>query len=418
MSTTSLAPVRIQITELEDQRTTHPLLANLLRDLVEWLGSSWVIVIETSHDELRPAYIYGIPPNRRTCLDYVASLLQGEHTTCDQWQLHISTQDSGDGLPRLVVFSKNEDCACALAFGPKRQLVDYNASDCSLILDAAAQLSTLVQSKRLPRTVAASFRQRMDLDEDFAMARDVQRRCLPARLPRISGLDYYGESLPASGLGGNFFDFIAVGENALVVSLGDVSGRGVSSALLMSGLQAYVRGLTSEKGADASAIVAELNRITYDISPDNFIATLFYACLDPTHHRLQFVSAGHDLAILVRRDRKTVERLDGTGPVLGLCRKSWWSVRTVPIVPGDTLVVASEEMLESLEESVLSALRHDPDARASELVESIMEFSGGSQSNGRTTLAVRLGRVSNDGRSKRATQARPLEEPRLNSVCT
>lgn len=160
--------------------------------------------------------------------------------------------------------------------------------------------------------------------------------------PAVEGVEYYGESSPASGLGGEFFDFIAPGRTNLAVALGDVSGHGLGPALLMSGLQGYVHSLTHQKQSAVNAIVSELNRISCDISSQHLVATLFYAQIDPGRNRLRYVNAGHEPALLIRRNRMKIE-------LLGLTCRSTYSVRALDVCPGDVLVACSDGVCEAME---------------------------------------------------------------------
>ncbi len=220
------------------------------------------------------------------------------------------------------------------------------------------------------------------------------------RLPAIDGLDYHGESSAAAGLGGDLFDFIPLGDNRLAISLGDVSGHGVASALLMSGIQAYVRRLTGEKNTDVCGLITELNRISYDISPENFFTTLFYAQIDPLNHRLDYVSAGHEPALLVRDGARRVERLDSTGTVLGFSRRSSYGIKSLRVSPGDTLIVCSDGVSDPVyaagsdfEFEVLEALRRDRYASAFEISQSILSVTQGPApytEDDRTLVVVRF----------------------------
>lgn len=386
------------IAEIENEWAGTPLLSSLLRDLYDWLGTAWAMAMQSSDGELRTVFTCGTPPNRRACLEYIRSLARRKNFAHQDWQLHVLPPEAHDRLPRLVASSSTDRGTFALAFGPKTKPGEYSVSDCTLILDAVAQISALMCSERLARCVAASMREHQDLRVDLDAAREVQRRSLPTRLPRIKGLDYYGESLPARELGGDFFDFVAVGDNSLAVSVGDVSGHGIGSALLMSGIQAYARGLTTEKHADAKLVVSELNRISYEISPDNFFATMFYAHIDPVLNRMQYVSAGHGPALLIRRDR-TVEELESTGTVLGLSGQSVYVPKTLRVNPGDTLVIATDGVSEreyedgrSFATAVVTALGYDEYSRACEIVDAILDSSSGwsVQDDDRTVVVVRF----------------------------
>jgi sigma-B regulation protein RsbU (phosphoserine phosphatase) len=197
----------------------------------------------------------------------------------------------------------------------------------------------------------------------------------------IQGLDYYGERQLAGDVGGDFFDFIPIGNQALVASVGDVSGTSVSAAILRSGVQSVLRSLTVDECGNTSTIVEELNRAVYGVTPDVFFPTLFYARIDQLLRRLEYVSAGHETAFLVRKDARRLLRLDRTGTVLGLTNHTVYKHRTLTIEPGDVLIAFTDGIAElidawgykSCEASILEAVRRHPAAGASELVGLVVE---------------------------------------------
>ncbi|MDR3698200.1 MAG: PP2C family protein-serine/threonine phosphatase [Candidatus Sulfopaludibacter sp.] len=205
---------------------------------------------------------------------------------------------------------------------------------------------------------------------ELEVVRDVQARFLPYRLPRIQGLDYCGDSRPAGKVGGDFFDFTQDGRGGLVVSVGEVSGQGIAAAILMSGIQSLLRGLSSALLFDPVKVVRDLNRTVYEVSPDNFFTTLFYARVDAAARQLQYVSAGHEPALLIRADGHTVQRLESTGAVLGLTPRVAYSCRTLAFEPGDMLIAFTDGIPDV---GIPDAIRRNPGARASDLVALIME---------------------------------------------
>jgi phosphoserine phosphatase RsbU/P len=208
-----------------------------------------------------------------------------------------------------------------------------------------------------------------------------QGRLFPSPLPRIEGLDLHGECRPAHDAGGDFYDFIPLEPGGLALSLGDVSGQGVGAGILMSGLQALLRALTRQGGREIGAVVRELNRTVWQTSPDNFYATLFYAYLDPVLGEMQYVSAGHESALLIRRRTGRVHRLDSTGTVLGLSDRVVFGQRTLPLESGDLLIATTDGIadapnadgLEFGEQGILEVVQRNPHARAIDLANEILQ---------------------------------------------
>jgi sigma-B regulation protein RsbU (phosphoserine phosphatase) len=211
---------------------------------------------------------------------------------------------------------------------------------------------------------------------ELEVVRDVQARFLPYRLPRIQGLDYCGDSHPAGKVGGDFFDFIQDGPRGLVISVGEVSGQGIAAAILMSGIQSLLHGLSRALPCDLVKVVRDLNRTVYEVSPDNFFTTLFYARVDSGARQLQYVSAGHEPALLIRKDGHGVQRLESTGAVLGLTPRVAYSCRTLAFEPGDMLIAFTDGIPDA---GIPETIRRNPGARASDLVALFMEAASSTE---------------------------------------
>ncbi|HKE29481.1 MAG TPA: SpoIIE family protein phosphatase [Bryobacteraceae bacterium] len=226
-------------------------------------------------------------------------------------------------------------------------------------------------------------------------------------MPTVSGLDYHGEYRPASPAlakeGGDFFDFVPLAGSTLALSLGELSGAGAGTSVLMSGLQASLRGFAENGPHRISTTVEALNRTLCDLSPDYLYARLFYARLDASAHELTYVGAGHEPVLLVRRRPARIRRLESTGAVMGLTRRSAYHQRSLPVEPGDLLIAFSDGLSDALspagraftEAGVLEAVLQTPDAGATELAREIMtavdRFTGHeAPADDRTVVVVRV----------------------------
>ena len=128
------------------------------------------------------------------------------------------------------------------------------------------------------------------LNQDLQAAREIQSRFLPGCLPHISGLDYGGDCQPAGDAGGDFFDLRRLPGNELAVSVGDVSGHGIDAAILLSVIQAFLRGLTGTGSVEVLKVIEELNQVVCQVAPAGICATLFLAYVDPRRRELRYVS--------------------------------------------------------------------------------------------------------------------------------
>ena len=205
---------------------------------------------------------------------------------------------------------------------------------------------------------------------------------------RIEGLDYYGTSRPAGDIGRDYLEFTPLDFRRLALALGDTSGDDASRSLMNTALRTFVREFA---GAFLTLpqMVEALNRTTCGMCPDDFWATLFYAAVDPVRRQLQYVSAGHEPAILVRAEAGRVQLLESTGTVLGLTGRTAYRERTLKIGPGDVLVAVSDGIVEI--EKVLEVVLENPALRARDLAMKILETSAGSrQADDRTVAVVRM----------------------------
>jgi sigma-B regulation protein RsbU (phosphoserine phosphatase) len=141
------------------------------------------------------------------------------------------------------------------------------------------------------------------------IAREVQRRLFPQTAPSIRGVEIAGHCRPALGIGGDYYDFIALDRasdgstrpsSRLGIAVGDVSGKGISAALLMASLRASLRGQTLT-GFDLAHLVRNVNLLLYDSSDSNRYATFFFAEYDPATLQLTYVNAGHNAPVILRR---------------------------------------------------------------------------------------------------------------------
>ncbi len=186
------------------------------------------------------------------------------------------------------------------------------------------------------------------LENELAVASEIQLRLQPAVSPPIPGYDLTGVSFPCYEVGGDYYDFIAKRDGRFAIALGDVSGKGTGAALLMSSIHAAVRAQTTTR-LSASEVVREVNLYIYDNTPSNRFVTLFYSELDARTNELTYINAGHNPPLLVRAGGE-VTRLDIGGFPVGITPDGDYREGWVQFSPGDVLVIYSDGASESLDE--------------------------------------------------------------------
>jgi sigma-B regulation protein RsbU (phosphoserine phosphatase) len=173
----------------------------------------------------------------------------------------------------------------------------------------------------------------------------VQRGFLPREIPRIPGFEIAAAWRPARGVGGDSFDVLKLDDANVVLSVSDVAGKGVPAALLMSNLQAMVRGRSSP-GTRPRDFCTEISRaLRGSLAADRFV-TCFYALLDVPARRLVYTNAGHNPPLLVHADGSW-SRLDAGGSVLGIDAGSGFTDAEVTLASGDRLLLFTDGVTES-----------------------------------------------------------------------
>ena len=163
-----------------------------------------------------------------------------------------------------------------VALGPKRSEEPYTTNDLRLLKSVATQTGLALDNARLTASVANEVAQRMMMGREMEIAREVQERLFPQKLPPVAGLEYAGYCRPARGVGGDYYDFLPLADGRFGIAIGDVPGKGIPAALLMASLQASLRGRTMAGNRDLASLMSNLNQLIFDLSPSNRYATFFY----------------------------------------------------------------------------------------------------------------------------------------------
>lgn len=177
-------------------------------------------------------------------------------------------------------------------------------------------------------------------EHELQLARRVMEGLLPATNPALDGFDIATFHEWSSDVGGDYYDFIPLGDERWGLVIADVEGKGMAAALLVSAIRASLISLAGLELA-LRAIFRRANRFFHDSTEDGHYVTVFYAVLDVRQRRLIYVNAGHLPAILVRADGG-IERLDEGGVPLGLFEDPRYHEGFVRLSPGDALVLYTD----------------------------------------------------------------------------
>lgn len=186
---------------------------------------------------------------------------------------------------------------------------------------------------------------RQRLEHELQLASEIQQRFQPTAPPHVAGYELQGISFPCYEIGGDYYDFIEREDGRLVITLGDVSGKGTAAALLMSSLHAAVHAQAASHDSLVETISA-VNRYLAENIPSNRFVTLFYAELNPRTGALSFLNAGHNPPLIVH-EAGTVEQLSSGGLPLGIKPDAIFREGRTQLQPGDVLVIYSDGVSEA-----------------------------------------------------------------------
>jgi serine phosphatase RsbU (regulator of sigma subunit)/catechol 2,3-dioxygenase-like lactoylglutathione lyase family enzyme len=236
--------------------------------------------------------------------------------------------------------------------------------------------------------------------QELAIAKQVQARLFPQRLPAVPSLDYAGVCLPARAVGGDYFDFLDLGLERLALVLGDIAGKGMAGALLMANLQASLRSQCVSAIDQPEQFMSSVNKQLFDNTESSAYATLFFSVFSPHSGRLRYANCGHLPALVLRADG-SVERLDATCTVVGLFSDWECALAETALNQGDVLALYTDGVTESFnpsdeefgEDRLVEAIRRNSGRTAKELVAAIVEevlgFSGREQFDDITLIVAK-----------------------------
>ncbi len=194
------------------------------------------------------------------------------------------------------------------------------------------------------RRIAERERQRVELET----ARNIQSSILPELPPQLNGIELAHTYLPATEVGGDFYDVLALEDGRVAVAVGDVAGHGVSSGLVMSMAKSALA-VQVTFDPEVAAVFATLNRMVFQSARKRLIATLCYAVVDPRRHEMQFASAGHLFPYRVTLTGQ-VEALESVAYPLGVRPSIEVVPRTARLASGDLLFLCSDGVIEARRE--------------------------------------------------------------------
>jgi phosphoserine phosphatase RsbU/P len=263
--------------------------------------------------------------------------------------------------------------------GPRLSEEPYSSGDKRLLASVASQAGIAMRSITLAEKMAEQMEAERRTEQEMQIARQVQSRLLPQQAPFLKTLDCSGKCIQTRAVGGDYYDFLDFGAGRLGLVLADISGKGMSAALLMANLQANLRGQYALALEDVPRLLRSVNHLFYRNTETSHYATMFFAIYDDASRRLRYVNCGHNPPILIRVDGE-VERLTATATVLGLFEEWDCTVAECELAPGDVLVIYTDGISEAGpnedeefgEERLIATSRKHRQQSAGEILDNIL----------------------------------------------
>jgi serine phosphatase RsbU (regulator of sigma subunit)/catechol 2,3-dioxygenase-like lactoylglutathione lyase family enzyme len=236
--------------------------------------------------------------------------------------------------------------------------------------------------------------------QELEIARLVQARLFPQTLSPSGPLDYAGVCVQARQVGGDYYDFLNLGQERLGLVVGDIAGKGIAAALLMANLQANLRSQCAIALEHPQRFLESVNQLFFENTIESAYATLFFAEYDKREGRLRYANCGHLPGLILRGDH-TLDRLASTCTVLGLFEDWRCSIGESNLFPGDTLVLYTDGVTEAFndggeefgEQRLVDSLRRHgdqpPRALMNSILDDVRQFSPHEQHDDITLLVAR-----------------------------
>lgn len=219
--------------------------------------------------------------------------------------------------------------------------------------DVDGNVFTLISLDQVSKALEAQRRENQKkleaerrLAHELGIAREVQSRLFPQTFPECESLEYAGVCAQARQVGGDYYDYFSLAPGKLGLVIGDIAGKGIAAALLMSNLQAHLRGLCTVPMERPEQLLQSVNKLFFENTVPNAYATLFFGEYDDRLHTLRYINCGH-LSGLVLRSDHSVQRLDSTCTVLGLFQQWECTVEECQLHEGDLLALYTDGVTEA-----------------------------------------------------------------------
>jgi len=248
------------------------------------------------------------------------------------------------GISVVVPMAHKNEINGYIFLGDKLNKSAFKKADLSFLSTLANMVIISLENSRLIRETIEKER----MEEELNLAKTIQKRLLPEKMPTITNYDIHGMNLSSKQVGGDYFDIIPLGSNEYIFTIADVSGKGMPAALLMSNLQAGLHSLAGEQYS-LEQTTAKLNNLIHRNTTIDKYITFFIMQLNTKTGTFQFVNAGHNPPYLINRNKEFMS-LDDGGLILGMMPNVSYNLGNGQISSGECIVMFTDGVTEAMNE--------------------------------------------------------------------
>jgi len=341
--------------ELDEDKLLHRILESLLT-IFPGTDRGFIILREPESGKLTVAarqYRKGAPPESQerlqisaTILEYVLqekrAVLSNDAMDDDRFAASESIVEFAMRSVMCAPLMHEDEVLGFTLLDTQRVSRNYNEDGLALLAGLANQAALSIANAHLHQRLI----QRERIERDLRNAQHIQNSFLPTCPPTVQDYAFVNWYDAAQEVGGDFYDFIPLPDGRLVVVVGDVSGKGITAALMMAKMTSNVRflaGTTSEPGA----LLAKLNEVAMQTESDMFVTVLILA-LDPQTHVVTMANAGHCYPVLFSSDGETRTIEVESGFPIGIVDTVEYPEQTVSLAPGESLCAFTDGIIEAM----------------------------------------------------------------------
>jgi sigma-B regulation protein RsbU (phosphoserine phosphatase) len=274
---------------------------------------------------------------------------------------------------------------------------EYTESDIEFIYSVGSLAIISLENRRLFNEAL----EKQKMEEELEIARDIQKNLLPHSIPEYKKFDVAAFNMPSKQVGGDFYDIIPLDDSSFCIAIADVSGKGVPAALLTANLQAFLK-IICKHGMSLSEATELINDLVTDNTMDGKFITFFWGVLDEKDLSFNYVNAGHNPPLLIRK--KKIIKLDKGGIILGVMKTfTPYESPTIPLQKEDVIVLFTDGITEAmdkngnefsderLEELVLKSAHLSVSEITENIRQAVQDYAAGTvQSDDITLLVVKV----------------------------